>query len=59
MRAKSESSDRVRVFTIAYSPDAIGAESTLKSIAIASGGAAYGGTTADIEGVYRRIGSYF
>ncbi|HMJ33011.1 MAG TPA: vWA domain-containing protein [Baekduia sp.] len=55
----SESDRRVRVFTIAYSPDALQARGPLTEIARASGGAAYDGTTANIASVYRSIGSFF
>jgi Ca-activated chloride channel family protein len=49
----------VRVFTIAYSPEASGARQALKDIAEVSGGGFYLGDTGDIETVYRKIGSYF
>jgi Ca-activated chloride channel homolog len=49
----------VRVFTIAYSPEASGARDALKDIAGASGGGFYIGDTGDIETVYSKIGSYF
>ena len=49
----------VRVFTIAYSPEASDAREALKAIAEASGGGFYIGDTGDIETVYRKIGSFF
>ena len=49
----------MRVFTIAYSPEASGAREALKDIAAASGGGFYLGDTGDIETVYRKIGSFF
>jgi Ca-activated chloride channel homolog len=57
--AQGDSSSRVRVFTIAYSASAAGAEEALKAIAQASGGQEYKGDTQDIESVYRSISSFF
>ncbi len=57
--AQGDSESRVRVFTIAYSPSAQGAEQSLERIATASGGKAYSGDTDDIELVYRSISSFF
>ena len=54
-----ESAPPVRIFTIAYSPDAGGAEAVLKRIAAGSGGRAYTGTTSNIDAVYRQISSFF
>jgi Ca-activated chloride channel family protein len=54
-----ESAPPVRIFTIAYSPDAEGAEAVLKRIAAGSGGQAYTGTTSNIDAVYRQISSFF
>jgi Ca-activated chloride channel homolog len=51
--------NRVRVFTIAYSASAAGAEEALERIAAASGGQAYTGDTDDIESVYLSISSFF
>ena len=56
---QGESEYPVRVFTIAYSPDAIQASEALKAISDASGGGSYKGDTGDIETIYRKIGSYF
>ena len=59
LEAQGDSSRRVRVFTIAYSAGAEGAEENLQRIADASGGKAYVGKTSDIESVYRSISSFF
>jgi Ca-activated chloride channel family protein len=59
MEAQGDTENRVRVFTIAYSAGAEGAEEALERIAIASGGKAYSGDTEDIELVYRSISSFF
>jgi Ca-activated chloride channel family protein len=59
MEAQGDSENRVRVFTIAYSAGAQGAEEGLKRIAEASGGQPYSGDTEDIELVYRSISSFF
>jgi Ca-activated chloride channel homolog len=59
VRAQGDSDDQVRVFTIAYSAGALGAEKALAQIAEASGGQAYEGDTEDIEAVYRSISSFF
>ena len=59
IEAQGDSENRVRVFTIAYSAAAEGAEEGLKRIAAASGGQAYSGDTEDIELVYRSISSFF
>ena len=56
---RDDSALPVRIFTIAYSPDAEAAEAVLKRIAAASGGQAYTGTTSDIDAVYRQISSFF
>jgi Ca-activated chloride channel family protein len=56
---QDDSAPRVRIFTIAYSADAEGAEETLEGIATGSGGQAYTGSTEDIETVYRSISSFF
>jgi Ca-activated chloride channel family protein len=56
---QGDSESRVRVFTIAFSASAAGAEDALKQIAAASGGKSYSGTTDDIESVYRSISSFF
>ena len=56
---RDDSALPVRIFTIAYSPDAEGAEAVLKRIAAASGGQAYTGTTSNIDVVYRQISSFF
>ncbi|HKP91088.1 MAG TPA: extracellular solute-binding protein [Thermoleophilaceae bacterium] len=59
MAAQGDSDNAVRVFTIAYSASAEGAEAGLKRIAAASGGQEYTGDTEDIELVYRSISSFF
>jgi Ca-activated chloride channel family protein len=59
MAAQGDSENAVRVFTIAYSASAEGAEAGLKRIATASGGQPYTGDTEDIELVYRSISSFF
>ncbi len=59
MEAQGDTENRVRVFTIAYSAAAEGAEDALKRIATASGGQPYSGDTEDIELVYRSISSFF
>jgi Ca-activated chloride channel family protein len=59
VRAQGDSSDQVRVFTIAYSASAAGAAESLESIAKASGGQPYEGDTEDIESVYKSISSFF
>jgi Ca-activated chloride channel family protein len=59
MGAQGDTENPVRVFTIAYSAGAEGAEEGLKQIAEASGGKAYSGDTEDIELVYRSISSFF
>jgi Ca-activated chloride channel family protein len=56
---QGDSEDRVRVFTIAYSAGASGAEEALAKLAAASGGKSYTGTTQNIESVYRSISSFF
>ena len=56
---QDDSAPHVRVFTIAYSPDAAGAAKYLKDIATGSGGQAYTGSTENIEAVYRSISSFF
>jgi Ca-activated chloride channel homolog len=59
MEAQGDTENRVRVFTIAYSAAAEGAEEGLKRIATGSGGQPYSGDTEDIELVYRSISSFF
>jgi Ca-activated chloride channel homolog len=59
MEAQGDTENRVRVFTIAYSAAAEGAEEALERISAASGGQAYSGDTEDIELVYRSISSFF
>jgi Ca-activated chloride channel family protein len=59
LRSGSESSDRIRVFTIAYGEGASGSEEVLKKIAAVSGGKDYTGSTEDIESVYKSISSFF
>jgi Ca-activated chloride channel family protein len=56
---QDDSAPMVRIFTIAYSAGAEGAEETLERIAAGSGGQAYTGSTEDIEAVYRSISSFF
>jgi Ca-activated chloride channel family protein len=59
LRSQGDSATKTRVFTIAYSAQAEGAEEALESIAKASGGQPYTGDTEDIETVYRSISSFF
>jgi Ca-activated chloride channel family protein len=59
VRAQGDSAQQVRVFTIAYSPEASGAREALEDIAKASGGQPYEGDTEDIESVYKSISSFF
>ena len=59
VRAQGDSSEQVRVFTIAYSAGAEGAAEALEQIAKASGGQPYKGDTEDIESVYKSISSFF
>jgi Ca-activated chloride channel homolog len=59
LSSQGDSAAQVRVFTIAYSATAEGAEDALKQIAEASGGQYYEGGTEDIELVYRSISSFF
>jgi Ca-activated chloride channel homolog len=56
---QGDSESRVRVFTIAFSASALGAEDALKQLAASSGGQSYTGSTDDIESVYRSISSFF
>ncbi len=56
---QDDSAPQVRIFTIAYSADAVGAADALERIANASGGKAYKGTTGNIESVYLQISSFF
>ena len=57
--SQGDSTDQVRVFTIAYSAGAAGAQKQLAELAAATGGKSYEGTTDDIESVYRSISSFF
>ncbi|MFL5865663.1 MAG: VWA domain-containing protein, partial [Thermoleophilaceae bacterium] len=59
VRGQGDSSQQVRIFTIAYSADAEGAAQALDSISKASGGQPYKGDTEDIESVYKSISSFF
>jgi Ca-activated chloride channel homolog len=59
LRSQGDSATKTRVFTIAYSAEAEGAEEALEAIAKASGGQPYTGDTEDIETVYRSISSFF
>jgi Ca-activated chloride channel homolog len=59
LEGQGDSSNRVRVFTIAYSSGASGSREQLKRIAAASGGLDYEGRTENIESVYRSISSFF
>jgi Ca-activated chloride channel homolog len=56
---QDDSAPAVRIFTIAYSADAAGAEGWLEKIAAGSGGQPYNGSTKNIETVYRSISSFF
>jgi Ca-activated chloride channel family protein len=59
LEAQGDAASRVRVFTIAYSAEAEGAQEALDAFAEASGGQSYQGDTEDIEAVYRSISSFF
>ena len=59
LRRQSDSDSKVRLFTIAYGADVAGARSQLATIARATGGRSYEGTTEDIESVYKSISSFF
>ena len=59
LEAQGDSESAVRVFTIAFSASAAGAEDGLARIAAASGGKSYEGSVEDIEIVYRSISSFF
>jgi Ca-activated chloride channel family protein len=59
LEAQGDAASRVRVFTIAYSPEAEGAQEALDAFAEASGGQSYQGDTEDIEAVYKSISSFF
>jgi Ca-activated chloride channel family protein len=59
LAAQGDSASRVRVFTIAYSAEAEGAQDALDSFAKAAGGQSYQGDTEDIESVYKSISSFF
>jgi Ca-activated chloride channel homolog len=59
LKGQGDSSNRVRVFTIAYSSGATAARDQLAQIAAASGGLDYEGKTENIESVYRSISSFF
>ncbi|MEX2253287.1 MAG: VWA domain-containing protein [Thermoleophilaceae bacterium] len=56
---QGDSEDQVRIFTIAYSPEASGAKEALERISNESGGQPKEGDTEDIESVYRSISSFF
>jgi Ca-activated chloride channel homolog len=57
--SQGDSSNQVRLFTIAYSAGATGAREQLEQLAAATGGKGYEGDTEDIEAVYRSISSFF
>jgi Ca-activated chloride channel family protein len=59
LAAQGESTQKVRVFTIAYGSAAASGRKQLKGIAAASGGKYYEGDTSNIESVYRQISSFF
>ena len=59
LRSQGDSENQVRVFTIAYSAGASGAQEQLEELAAATGGKSYEGSTEDIEAVYRSISSFF
>jgi Ca-activated chloride channel family protein len=59
LEGQGDSESAVRVFTIAFSASAAGAEEGLARIAEASGGKSYEGSVEDIEIVYRSISSFF
>ena len=58
VRGTGDSARRVRVFPIAYSAGAEGAEENLQAIADASGGKLYSGDTDDIVTVFRSVASF-
>ncbi|MEJ7892415.1 MAG: VWA domain-containing protein [Solirubrobacteraceae bacterium] len=57
--AQGDADNQVRLFTIAYSAGASGAQTQLAALAAATGGKSYEGSTEDIEAVYRSISSFF
>ena len=59
LEGQGDSATQVRVFTIAYSAGAQGAQQALERIAEASGGNSYPGDPENIEAVYRSISSFF
>ncbi|MGH2969791.1 MAG: substrate-binding and vWA domain-containing protein, partial [Solirubrobacteraceae bacterium] len=59
LEGQGDSATQVRVFTIAYSAGAQGAQEALERIAKASGGNSYPGDPENIEAVYRSISSFF
>jgi Ca-activated chloride channel family protein len=59
LKAANAETQNVRVFTIAYSDGADGAQGTLTEIAAASGGKSYTGDPDSIDSVYRSISSFF
>ncbi|HEY6758599.1 MAG TPA: hypothetical protein VI318_03880, partial [Baekduia sp.] len=59
VRIDPEARRPVRVFTIAYSPDARQSVDALRAIAQASGGNAYQGSTDNIVSIYREVASFF
>jgi Ca-activated chloride channel homolog len=59
LRSQGDAENQVRLFTIAYSAGATGAQEQLAALAAATGGKSYEGSTEDIESVYRSISSFF
>lgn len=59
LRSQGDSKNHVRIFTIAYTAGAEGAQKGLSQIAAATDGKFYQGNTSDIESVYKSISSFF
>ncbi len=59
LSSQGDSANQVRLYTIAYSAGAAQAQKELDSLAAATGGKGYQGSTDDIESVYRSISSFF
>jgi len=59
LKSRSDDPTEVRVYSIAYSASATGAEDALEKIADTTGGKVFAGETENIESVYRTIASFF
>lgn len=59
LRQNSKAPNHVRLYTIAYGPDAKGARGKLATLATVTGGKSYVGTQQTIIDVYRRISTFF